>query len=132
VRNKGRQTAQNLSGKLIEIRDSKRKNHLLTKPLELNWSENEPIVSLRQGELQYLDIMVINEEYPNTVRFRSKPETPFNREPYYFQIAVYADDAKPAGAEYRVDWRDNGIDDIRMKRVGKFERFLLFTGVKKP
>jgi hypothetical protein len=117
VLNKGRQTTGHIIAKLEEIRNSKYQLEALSKPMELCWSENEQLAFLRRREHEFLDILYV---YPNTsiIRLRTKPEKVLDRSTYFLKIVVYADQAKPASAFYRIDWPEGKSSKISMEQIG--------------
>jgi len=136
VRNKGQKTAHHVTGSLIEIRRADYTLLPLRSFFDLNWCVTEaPVpVSLRPSEKSFLDLVVIREDNPDTLRIQTsipaqQRQSSLPRDTYFFRVEVYAEDAKPAKALYHVTWPVAGMDQIRMRRIRGIERDLLRFGL---
>ena len=126
LRNKGRITAQNVTGKIVEVRNSEYELGFLSRPTELFWSEEKPVSILRPDEPQFLDILLKRADLPKKIGLRTQSGGKFlDKGNYYFRIEVYADGISPAKAHYRLNWITDNIDGVRLKRVRWLERLLV-------
>ncbi len=132
VKNTGQKTAENIIGKLTEIRNSNGSLRFLTKPLELAWSQEYPLYALRPGETAILDILVATSK--GKISFRTNTNVPdteriLDRETYYFVVRVHAHDAKPAQKLFIVHWRGDDSADLQVRSLGWIGRFILISRI---
>lgn len=131
VRNRGQKTAQNVEGKLTEIRNADGTLRAQTKPMPLAWGQAETIPTLCPGETDILDVVKVVDTPADLILVCTTdlklPETDWKlpRGTYYLVVEVYADDAKPAKACYRLDWQQDGSKNVHLKVFRWWERLLL-------
>jgi hypothetical protein len=136
VRNRGQKTAQNVEGKLTEIRNADGTLRPQTRPVPLAWGQAETIPTLCPGETDILDVVKVVDTPADLILVctcdPTLPESDWklHRGTYYLVVEVYADDAKPAKAYYRLDWQQDGSKNIHMKTFRWWERLLLILRLR--
>ena len=115
VWNSGKSVARNVEGKLnsLGVMHGEEIGELVHEfdPVSLHWaghSKDKGININRGGAFEYLDVLFVTDDEPNTIKLNAVEEEPrgiflaFEKGEYSLRLAVYAENANPVEKEYRV------------------------------